>query len=102
MIGHRLYLLRKAAGLSQAELGDMLSVSHHTICSYEKDKSDPSDATKVWLARHFQTTVDYLVGLSDEPHPGKAAPFSPRSGRHRIARPTRLLQARLPTFFQAV
>ena len=46
MIGHRLYLLRKAAGLSQAELGDMLSVSHHTICSYEKDKSDPSDATK--------------------------------------------------------
>lgn len=74
MIGHRLYLLRKAAGQSQAELGDMLSVSHHTICSYEKDKSDPSDATKVWLARHFQTTVDYLVGLSDEPHPGKAAP----------------------------
>lgn len=74
MIGHRLYLLRKAAGLSQAELGDMLSVSHHTICSYEKDKSDPSDATKVWLARHFQTTVDYLVGLSDEPHPGNSAP----------------------------
>ena len=54
MIGHRLYLLRKAAGLSQAELGDMLSVSHHTICSYEKDKSDPSDATKVWLADIFK------------------------------------------------
>lgn len=36
MIGNRLYLLRKAAGLSQAELGDMLSVSHHTISAYEK------------------------------------------------------------------
>lgn len=47
MIGNRLYLLRKAAGLSQAELGDMLSVSHHTISAYEKEKSDPSDATKV-------------------------------------------------------
>ena len=46
MIGNRLYLLRKAAGLSQAELGDMLSVSHHTISAYEKEKSDPSDATK--------------------------------------------------------
>ena len=34
MIGSRLYLLRKAAGLSQAELGNMLSVSHHTISSY--------------------------------------------------------------------
>lgn len=45
MIGNRLYLLRKAAGLSQAELGDMLSVSHHTISAYEKEKSDPSDAT---------------------------------------------------------
>ena len=43
MIGNRLYLLRKAAGLSQAELGDMLSVSHHTISAYEKEKSDPSD-----------------------------------------------------------
>lgn len=38
MIGNRLYLLRKAAGLSQAELGDMLSVSHHTISAYEKRK----------------------------------------------------------------
>ena len=67
MIGNRLYLLRKAAGLSQIELGNMLSVSHHTISSYEKGKSDPSDETKVWLARYFGVTVDYLVGLSDEP-----------------------------------
>lgn len=62
MIGNRLYLLRKAAGLSQAELGDMLSVSHHTISAYEKEKSDPSDATKVWLARFFGVSVDYLMG----------------------------------------
>lgn len=66
MIGNRLYLLRKAAGLSQAELGDMLSVSHHTISAYEKEKSDPSDATKVWLARFFGVSVDYLMGLSDD------------------------------------
>lgn len=73
MIGNRLYLLRKAAGLSQAELGDMLSVSHHTISAYEKEKSDPSDATKVWLARFFGVSVDYLMGLSDERCPGYAA-----------------------------
>lgn len=69
MIGYRLYLLRKAAGLSQAELGEMLSVSHHTISSYEKGKSDPSDETKVWLARFFDVSVDYLVGMCDEPSP---------------------------------
>ena len=76
MIGNRLYLLRKAAGLSQAELGDMLSVSHHTISAYEKRKSDPSDATKVWLARFFGVSVDYLMGLSDERYPGYAAASS--------------------------
>ena len=76
MIGYRLYLLRKAAGLSQAELGDMLSVSHHTISAYEKEKSDPSDATKVWLARFFGVSVDYLMGLSDERYPGYAAASS--------------------------
>lgn len=64
MIGNRLYLLRKAAGLSQAELGDMLSVSHHTISAYEKEKSDPSDATKVWLALAGQIFRRFS-GLSD-------------------------------------
>ena len=77
MIGNRLYLLRKAAGLSQIELGNMLSVSHHTISSYEKGKSDPSDETKVWLARYFGVTVDYLVGLSDEPSPSNAGQVLP-------------------------
>ena len=72
-----LYLTQtKAAGLSQAELGDMLSVSHHTISAYEKEKSDPSDATKVWLARFFGVSVDYLMGLSDERYPGYAAASS--------------------------
>ena len=66
----------KSAGLSQAELGDMLSVSHHTISAYEKEKSDPSDATKVWLARFFGVSVDYLMGLSDERYPGYAAASS--------------------------
>ena len=74
MIGSRLYLLRKAAGLSQAELGNMLSVSHHNISSYEKDKSDPSDETKVWLAKFFGVSVDYLVGMCDEPFPKYVSP----------------------------
>lgn len=69
MIGKRLYKLRKAAGLSQKELGEQLAVSHHTISSYEKDKSDPNDEIKVKLARYFNVSVDYLVGMIDEPYP---------------------------------
>lgn len=69
MIGKRLYKLRKAAGLSQKELGDQLAVSHHTISSYEKDKSDPNDEIKIKLARFFNVSVDYLVGMIDDPYP---------------------------------
>lgn len=69
MIGNRLYLLRKAAGLSQLELGNLFGISHHTVSSYEKDKSDPSDNLKVKLAEYFGVSVDYLVGMSDEPYP---------------------------------
>ena len=52
------------------------TVTHHTISAYEKEKSDPSDATKVWLARFFGVSVDYLMGLSDERYPGYAAASS--------------------------
>lgn len=69
MVGKRLYLLRKAAGLSQKELGELLAVSHHTISSYEKDKSDPNDEIKIKLAKYFCVSVDYLVGLVDNPFP---------------------------------
>ena len=69
MIGKRLYKLRKAAGLSQKELGDLLAVSHHTISSYEKDKSDPNDEIKIKLAKYFRVSVDYLVGMIDDPYP---------------------------------
>ena len=69
MIGNRLYRLRKAAGLSQKELGEQLAVSHHTISSYEKDKSDPNDEIKIKLAKFFNVSVDYLVGIIDEPYP---------------------------------
>lgn len=40
---------------------------HHIFL--RKGKSEPSDETKVWLARYFGVTVDYLVGMCDEPSP---------------------------------
>lgn len=67
MIGERLYDLRVEAGLSQEQLGKILSIGKHSISSYENDKNEPSDAIKIKIARYFHVSVDYLVGLTDNP-----------------------------------
>ncbi|MBQ3264258.1 MAG: helix-turn-helix transcriptional regulator [Ruminococcus sp.] len=68
MIGERLQELRKDRGISQAEIAKILGVSHYTVSSYECNRSDPDDSLKVLLARFFDVSVDYLLGLTDEPY----------------------------------
>lgn len=72
MIGERLYDLRKDAGMTQDELADLLKISKHSISAYERDKNEPPDAIKIAIARYFNVTVDYLVGLSDNPSPSQS------------------------------
>lgn len=67
MIGERLQELRKDHGLSQEDLAKILGVSHYTISSYECNRSDPDDKSKVILAKLFDVSVDYMLGLIDEP-----------------------------------
>ena len=69
IIGERLAELRKDAGLDQAELARLLSLSHHTISSYERNKSAPNDEIKVKMAEIFDVSLDYLLGLINEPLP---------------------------------
>lgn len=68
MLGERLQELRKDHGLSQQDLADRLNVSIHTISSYERDRSAPDDATKIKIAQLFDISIDYLLGLVDEPY----------------------------------
>ena len=68
MIGERLRDLRKDAGLTQAELGSILNINKHSISSYEREKSEPPDAIKIEIARYFHVSVDYLLGLTDNPN----------------------------------
>lgn len=69
MIGERLSELRKDAGLTQEELGAVLNLTKHTISSYEKEKSEPNDIIKIQLARYFNISIDYLLGITSEPKP---------------------------------
>lgn len=69
MIGERLLELRKDADLTQDDLAEILNINKHSISSYERDKSEPPDAIKIAIARYFNVSVDYLLGITDDPKP---------------------------------
>lgn len=74
MIGERLYDLRKDAGMTQDELALILKINKHSISAYERDKSEPPDNIKMAIALYFHVSVDYLLGLTDNPESSR--PFT--------------------------
>ena len=67
MLGERLQELRKDRKMSQEDFAKIIGVSHYTVSSYECNRSDPDDKTKKIIAQLFDVSVDYLLGLIDEP-----------------------------------
>jgi putative transcriptional regulator len=51
---------RTEAGLSQADLATVMSVSRQTINSIEKGRYTPSLPLALALARYFETTVEEM------------------------------------------
>ena len=66
MIGERLAELRMEHGMTQPELAEVLAVSVTTISGYERNRTCPSDDTKVKIANHFEISLDYLLGAVDD------------------------------------
>lgn len=60
--GDRLKALRKAKGLSQSELGEMIGVKKSVVCLYEKEKRNPSIEAIIDMVEIFNVTADYLLG----------------------------------------
>ena len=69
MIGERLITLRKDRGLTQKELSDALFVNYLTYSGYERNEIEANDDFKIQLAKFFNVSIDYLLGLTDHPHP---------------------------------
>lgn len=69
MFGEILQELRKDRGMTQRELGQLLSLTSYTISAYECGRSIPDDETKIRIARIFNVSLDYLFGLIREPIP---------------------------------
>lgn len=68
IFGKRLRELRKSKGITQTELSLVLNVTYYAVCNYERGKNMPSDDIKIMLARYFNVSIDYMMGLSDDPY----------------------------------
>ena len=74
MVYHRIRDLREDADLYQRDLARYLNCTQVCYSNYETGKRDVPAAVLVRLARFYKTSVDYLLGETDErtPYP-KAA-----------------------------
>ena len=65
----RLKALRDAKGLTQAQLGALIGKSQQSIDHYEKSRAQMDDDTLVKVAMVLNTSIDYLLGSTDNPSP---------------------------------
>ena len=65
----RLRNLREDRDLSQTAVARVLHVSQTTYSRYENGTLDIPSASLIALAAFYQTSVDYLLGLTDDPVP---------------------------------
>ena len=61
----RLVELRKERHFSQREMAKFLNISQPSYIRYENGKAEPSLENLSKIARIFDVSTDYLVGLSD-------------------------------------
>lgn len=67
LLGTRIKEARKAAGLTQRQLAEIINVSNTSISNWEKNLSEPSLEIIRLLAQFFDVSIDYLLGHVNDP-----------------------------------
>ena len=65
IFAQRLKDLRKEKGLSQQQFAEYLNIKQQSYARYEADTSEPSYDMLVEIAKFFEVSTDYLLGLED-------------------------------------
>ena len=66
---NRLRDLREDKDLRQSQLATMLGISQATYSRYETEELNIPVDTLIKLAIYYNTSIDYLVGFTDEKAP---------------------------------
>lgn len=64
-IGKRIRVLRENLGLTQLDLAKKLNVKRQTVAQWENGERDLKTGYIISLAKFFNVTADYLLGLSE-------------------------------------
>lgn len=67
----RIQDLRVDSDLSQRQLGEILHISQHSYSHYETGSRGIPIEMLIRLADYYDTTIDYLVGRTDNKAPVK-------------------------------
>ena len=67
--GKKIRKLREVESETQADLAILLEVKRQIISYYENGTRVPTLEHLIYIADHYNTTTDYLLGISDIPRP---------------------------------
>jgi transcriptional regulator with XRE-family HTH domain len=65
----RIRALREDRDLNQTKIAKMLGMSQTGYSKYETGENDIPTQIIIRLALFYQVSIDYLLGLTDEPEP---------------------------------
>ena len=65
ILAERMKNLRIEKNLKQTEVAEALGLSISAYCRYEYGQREPSPTNLVKLAKLYQVSTDYLLGLED-------------------------------------
>jgi len=69
MFAKRIRELRSNREYSQEELGRLVDVKKQTVTNWEAGNNYPNPETLIALAKLFNVSTDYLLGVSEEQKP---------------------------------
>ncbi len=64
--GERLKTLREEANLTMEQLAAALGIKKQTISRYESNQREPEYATLIKIAKFFEVSTDYLLGVKEQ------------------------------------
>lgn len=71
---NRLKEMREARGLNMREAARLLKMPYTTYVNYEKGAREPNSETLIQLADFYDTTIDYMLGKTDDPNSVAVSP----------------------------